>query len=57
MDMIVTPDILTGLNGEQVGIYVLNDRQSMRDTYDADGRTQHFLDLNKQVKPITIAIN
>lgn len=26
MDMVVTPDILTGINGEQVGIYVLNDR-------------------------------
>ncbi len=26
MEMILTPDILTGLNGEQVGIYVLNDR-------------------------------
>lgn len=56
MDMIVKPDILTGLNGEKVGIHVLNDRESMRDSHDPDGRTAHFLRLNSEVTPVTVAI-
>jgi hypothetical protein len=48
---------MTGYKGDQLAIYVLNNRQSMHDTKTADGRTNHFMSLNPRVKPVAIAMD
>jgi hypothetical protein len=35
------PDLLLGHKGARLGIFVLNERETMRDTQLADGRVQH----------------
>lgn len=44
--MVVEPDIVTGLHGRRVDLYVLNQHEFMHDTNTADGRTAHFMRLN-----------
>lgn len=53
----IKPDIVTGVEGEKVALYVLNNREIMSDTREADGRTAHLLSLSKEVQPIAIALD
>jgi hypothetical protein len=46
----LTPDLVTGVNGKKVAIYVLNSNEFMHDTMQADGRTAHFMRLNSTGK-------
>lgn len=55
-DLSIAPDIMTGYKGESLAIYVLNNRQSMHDTKTADGRMNHFMSINPNVKPIGVAL-
>lgn len=56
-DLRIKPDIMTGYKGEQLGIYVLNNRQHMHDTRTADGATAHMLALSNGVKPVCVAVD
>ena len=47
---------MTGWKGDQLAIYVLNNRQSMHDTKTADGKTNHFMSLTPKVKPVAVAM-
>lgn len=47
---------MTGWKGEQLAIFVLNNRQCMHDTKAADGFTKHMLSLSTGVKPVTVAV-
>jgi hypothetical protein len=53
----LTPDLVTGVNGKKVAIYVLNQNEFMHDTMQADGRTAHFMRLNSTGRHTSRATN
>jgi len=57
-DMRIKPDVLTGYKGEQLAIFVLNNRDTMHDTFNADGHVRHMMSLTKtNVRPVPIALD
>ena len=56
-DLKLKPDVLAGHKGEQVAVYVLNNRDTFLDTQNADGRNQHLFSLTKNnVRCLPIAM-
>lgn len=53
----MSPDILTGVEGEKVAVYLLNNREIMHDSHKADGRLSHLLNMNHGVKSVAVAID
>jgi hypothetical protein len=51
------PDLVTGIEGQKVALYVLNNREIMSDSKHADGRTSHMIRLTKNLKPIGVALD
>ena len=51
------PDIVTGIEGQKVALYILNNREIMSDSKHADGRTSHMIRLKKNVKPVGVALD
>ena len=51
------PDIVTGIEGQKVALYILNNREIMSDSKHADGRTSHMIRLTKNVKPVGVALD
>ena len=53
----LSPDILTGVEGEKVAVYLLNNREIMNDSHKADGRLAHLLKMSHGVKSVAVAID
>lgn len=57
-DLKLKPDVLAGHKGEQIAVYVLNNRDTFLDTKNADGRNQHLMSLTKnKVRCLPIALD
>ena len=53
----MSPDILTGVDGEKFAVYLLNNREIMHDSHKADGRLAHLLNMSHGVKSVAVAID
>ncbi len=53
----MSPDILTGVEGEKVAVYLLNNREIMHDSHKADGKLAHLLSMSHGVKSVAVAID
>lgn len=57
-DLKIKPDVLAGHKGEQIALYVLNNRDTFTDSLNADGRNQHLMSLtHNKVRAVPIALD